>query len=172
MTFSEIYHDSEENPLKNKVSNESHSVTFTNPKVDPIIKEDETKSDSLVNKKHCERYMTTNAEGEENNLRKTKPLRHQKRKKITKIINIKKSVKATGAHKRIRYRTRHKSGANNKALTIRSKTDEFEPRFSLQYEHEPQKCHWSTIAVKSIDFESFSPAYETTSRKYSKGNLS
>lgn len=173
MIFVEIYHDSEENPLKNLESNESHSVSFTKPRTGPITSQNETKSEPLVNKKLYDSYMLTNIEGEEQKLRETKSPRHQKkRNKITKII-INNSVKTTGPYKRLKSSTRHQSGTNNDTLKIKSKAYELEPRFCFQYEREPQKCHWSTTAVKCMDFmEYFSSGYDTTFRKYRKGNRS
>lgn len=127
-----------------------------------------TKSEPLVSKKLCRRLMITNAERKDKKLREDKP--HRKRRKREKIskINIHKSVKTTGAHKRSKYCTHKRS--NKEAPKIRRKTDEFEPHFRCPYKREPKKCHWSTTAVKSIDLKSFSSGFETIFRGHHKGN--
>lgn len=127
-----------------------------------------TKSEPLVKKKFCERFIIADAEREEKKLKEAKLLRKQKERENVTKININKSVNATGTHKRLKYKT-HK-GTNNEASKIRRKTHGFEPHFSSVYKHEPEKYHWSTTAVKSIDFVSFSSGFETIFRKHHKGD--
>lgn len=80
-----------------------------------------------------------------------------------------KSVKATGTHKRLKYNT--KRGTNNEAPKIIRETCEFEPHFSFPHEREPQQCQrvvtartWSTTAVKSLKFTSFTSGFKINFR--------
>lgn len=102
----------------------------------------------------------------------------QNRKKFEKMTKKKKNkfVKVTGAHKCLKYSAYRVT--NNEDPKIRRKTSEVEPHFSFPYEHDPQKRQrvivgrtWSTTAVKSIEFKSFSSGFQTV-RKHHEGNKS
>lgn len=136
------------------------------------------KSEPLVNKKFCRPYVIANVQRKQKKIRESKSTRNRKNREKIRKINVHKSVKATGARKRLKYSIDRET-INDAPEVKEKKVYEFEPHFCSSYERESQKCQqaiiartWSTTAVKSIEFGSLSSGFQTCFPNYHKGNKS